>query len=165
MKVESSTTRTRIIKRSLRNEVFPRSEEYIGHVTPGGLIVKQKKALPNVFVRRKVPFLTGCGSAWLERSVRDAEAARSNRAIPTRNFRACVSTQALFPFFISNLRLSLSVLRSALRFHCICRTCRAGRVPHACQAAATENFSAGAGSTGQRLMPSRSCQTARVLEI
>ena len=26
---------------------------------------------------------TGCGSVWLERSVRDAEAARSNRAIPT----------------------------------------------------------------------------------
>ena len=30
------------------------------------------------------PFSTGCGSAWLERSVRDAEAARSNRAIPTK---------------------------------------------------------------------------------
>ncbi len=26
---------------------------------------------------------SGCGSVWLERSVRDAEAARSNRAIPT----------------------------------------------------------------------------------
>ena len=30
------------------------------------------------------PFSTGCGSAWLERSGRDAEAARSNRAIPTK---------------------------------------------------------------------------------
>ncbi len=29
------------------------------------------------------PLATGCGSVWLERSVRDAEAARSNRAIPT----------------------------------------------------------------------------------
>ncbi len=34
-----------------------------------------------------IAFFSGCGSVWLERSVRDAEAACSNHAIPTREFR------------------------------------------------------------------------------
>ena len=40
---------------------------------------------------------TGCGSVWLERSVRDAEAARSNRAIPTiKNRRVPVKLEPVF---------------------------------------------------------------------
>ena len=45
-----------------------------------------------------LPFSTGCGSAWLERSVRDAEAARSNRAIPTRKIKGLQIT-SVAPFF------------------------------------------------------------------
>lgn len=44
--------------------------------------------------------LTGCGSVWLERSVRDAETARSNRAIPTRNFKG-LPIHISNPFFFS----------------------------------------------------------------
>lgn len=43
------------------------------------------------------PLATGCGSVWLERSVRDAEAARSNRAIPTiKNRRVPVKLGPVF---------------------------------------------------------------------
>ena len=35
----------------------------------------------------KTSLMTGCGSVWLERSVRDAEAGGSNPLIPTRNSR------------------------------------------------------------------------------
>ena len=43
------------------------------------------------------PLATGCGSVWLERSVRDAEAARSNRAIPTiKNGRVPVKLEPVF---------------------------------------------------------------------
>ena len=45
---------------------------------------KRKNSLQKRTDLLMFPFSTGCGSAWLERSVRDAEAARSNRAIPTK---------------------------------------------------------------------------------
>ena len=59
---------------------------------------KHKNDLPKKKGWDKVSFLTGCGSAWLERSVRDAEAARSNRAIPTRKNRGPRVSVAPFPF-------------------------------------------------------------------
>ena len=60
------------------------------------------------------PFSTGCGSAWLERSVRDAEAARSNRAIPTSKIKGLQIT-SVAPFFIGVLGGSLlSQTRPAL---------------------------------------------------
>ena len=46
---------------------------------------------------------TGCGSVWLERSVRDAEAARSNRAIPTRKIKGLC--ESMTPFLRPPLRL------------------------------------------------------------
>ena len=47
---------------------------------------------------------TGCGSVWLERSVRDAEAARSNRAIPTiKNRRVPVKLEPVFLWSESGL--------------------------------------------------------------
>ena len=46
------------------------------------------------------PLATGCGSVWLERSVRDAEAARSNRAIPTIKKRTG-SSEAGARFFMA----------------------------------------------------------------
>ena len=46
-----------------------------------------KKALQKFLSLFIENFLSGCGSVWLECSVRDAEAARSNRAIPTSEFK------------------------------------------------------------------------------
>lgn len=53
------------------------------------------------------PLATGCGSVWLERSVRDAEAARSNRAIPTiKNGRVPVKLEPVFLWLQSGCILS-----------------------------------------------------------
>lgn len=49
-------------------------------------ILTIKKALQKTASLFIESFLTGCGSVWLEYSVRDAGVARSNRAIPTRFF-------------------------------------------------------------------------------
>ena len=45
---------------------------------------------------------TGCGSVWLERSVRDAEAARPNRAIPTIK-KQTGSSEAGARFFMAEI--------------------------------------------------------------
>ena len=54
------------------------------------------------------PLATGCGSVWLERSVRDAEAARSNRAIPTIK-KQTGSSEAGARFFMVKAIVPLAV--------------------------------------------------------
>lgn len=56
---------------------------------------------------------TGCGSVWLERSVRDAEAARSNRAIPTRKIKGLC--ESITPFLRPPLRLPWPLQGKPLR--------------------------------------------------
>ena len=43
-----------------------------------------------------IVFVPGCGSAWLERRLREAEVASSNPAAPTTNSRKAVQVAAFF---------------------------------------------------------------------
>ena len=60
--------------------------------------------------------LTGCGSVWLERSVRDAEAGGSNPLIPTRFLKSSADfSRALFCCAVAYLtKLALKIIPSGV---------------------------------------------------